>query len=140
MIDILINFLYKLIELLDKRNIQEDKLVWSHLLNGVQIKSESGWSPAAYIHMTKPFTVYKIRTIGGLELECADEHILFDGQMNTVYAKDLKPGGSIMTEYGVDSIESISILNRSVSMGDVTVLNDNESYYSKGVKCQMCSK
>ena len=59
MIDILINFLYKLIELLDKRNIQEDKLVWSHLLNGVQIKSESGWSPAAYIHMTKPFTVIK---------------------------------------------------------------------------------
>lgn len=133
MIDILINFLYKLIELLDKRNIQEDKLVWSHLLNGVQIKSESGWSPAAYIHMTKPFTVYKIRTIGGLELECADEHILFDGQMNTVYAKDLKPGGSIMTEYGVDSIESVSILNRTVSMGDVTVLNDNESYYSNHI-------
>lgn len=133
MIDTLINFLYKLIELLDKRNVQEDKLVWSHLLNGVQIKSESGWSPAAYIHITKPFDVYKIQTDNGLNLECADEHILFDSQMNTIYAKDLRNGDIIMTEYGTDTIKSVTVLDRTISMGDVTVLNDNESFYSNHI-------
>ena len=128
---LILKLLYSILSLLNDNG--EEKLLKSHLLNGVQIKSESGWSPAAYIHETKPFYVYKLKTVAGLILDCADEHLIYTPTGTTVWAKDLKPGDYIMTEWGSDKVVSVTKTNINVNMCDVTVLNENESYYSNHI-------
>lgn len=127
--------IYKELEVLDS-GIPEDseKLIWSHILQGVQIKSESGWSPAAYIHITKPFTIYRLTLESGTTLECADEHLVYCQDMETKYVKDLTEKDLVMTSiYGLDRVKSVEVLPYKVSMCDVTALNDNESYYTNGI-------
>jgi hypothetical protein len=127
--------IYRELELLDSE-IPEDseKLVWSHILQGVQIKSESGWSPAAYIHLTKPFQIYRLTLESGTTLECADEHLVYCQGIRTKYVKDLTERDLVMTSlYGLDRVKSVEILPYKVSMCDITVLNDLESYYTNGI-------
>lgn len=130
---LIINLLLYIIELLDRSNIQEEKLVDSHLINGIMVKSESGWSPIAYIHQTKPYTIYELTTEYGKTLQAADEHLIFDDKMNCKWLVDYKVGDYIMTIDGPEQISSIKKLSRTVSMCDITVFNDNESYYSNGI-------
>ena len=131
MINWLINIIYKLLELLNEDS--EIKLIKSHLMDGIKIKSDDGWSPAAYIHNTKPFFIYNISLNNGMTLSCADEHILFLENYKEIYAKDLTIGDLIMTECGLIGVKSIQKTNILVNMCDVTVLNDHESYYTNGI-------
>jgi len=133
MINFLLNIIYKIVEFLDKQNEQEDKIVWSHILNGVEVYSKSGWVPATYIHETKPFIVYKITTKNGLHLDCADDHLVFDENMNTILVKDLKIGSNIQTEFGLDKIVNIEKVDIKISMCDLSVLEEDESYYTNHI-------
>ena len=110
-----------------------DKLVWSHILQGTQIKYNSGWSPAAYIHLTKPFSIYRITLESGRVLECADNHLVYCFGMQTKYAKDIDYTDLVMTENGYDRVVSVEILDYKISMCDITALNDSESYYTNGI-------
>lgn len=133
MIKFLINIIYKLIELLDKQNEQEDKIVWSHIINGIEVYSKSGWVPASYIHETKPYYIYRIFTKDGLTLECADEHLVFDENMNTKWITDLNTGYKIQTEFGLDEIVNVEKIDIKLSMCDVSVLEEDESYYTNHI-------
>lgn len=124
---------YKLIELLDKQNESDEKLIWSHIINGIEVYSKSGWVPASYIHETKPYHIYKLTTKNGLALECADEHLVFDESMNTKWVIDLKIGDMIQTEYGIDEVLNIEKTNIKVSMCDISVLEEDESYYTNHI-------
>lgn len=124
---------YSLLSILDKQNEQEDKIVWSHILNGVEVCSKTGWVPVTYIHETKPFYIYKLTTKNGLHLDCADEHLVFDESMNTKWVVDLKIGDMIQTEYGVDEVLNIEKTNIKVSMCDISVLEEDESYYTNHI-------
>lgn len=120
--------------LLGALNEESDiKLVKSHLLEGIKIKSDEGWSPAAYIHNTKPFYIYDVLLDNGTILSCADEHILFLDGYKEVYVKDLNIGDPIMTEYGLVKVKSIKKTNTSINMCDITVLNKHESYYTNNI-------
>lgn len=124
--------LYKLLSFLDK-NSDSTKLQWSHILNGIQIYTKSGWVNASYIHETKPFEIYEIYTKGGLKLTGADEHLVFDQYLQTVWLKDLRVGDVIQTEYGLDTITSIKHFDSKIAMCDITVLEKDESYYSNHI-------
>lgn len=134
LVDILINIIYHLIGLFDRNEDQsEDKLIWSHIVDGMMVKSESGWSPVGYVHLTRPFDVWTVMTDGGKTLECADEHIIYDSKMRGRWATDYRVGDEVMTEGGAERIVSIRKNRARVCMGDITVLNLNESYYSNGI-------
>lgn len=124
---------YSLLSILDKQNESDEKLVWSHIINGIEVYSKSGWVPVSYIHETKPYYIYKLTTKNGLVLECADEHLVFDESMNTKWVVDLKIGDMIQTEYGVDEVLNIEKTNIKVSMCDMSVLEEDESYYTNHI-------
>ena len=125
--------LYKELAELDKQNDGDEKIVWSHILNGCYIKTPSGFVPASYIHMTKPFDVYTIKTANGLQLNCADEHLLFNEFGYTSWVTDFQVGDKIQTQNGLDTIISIVKQDYKVSMCDVSILEENESYYTNGI-------
>ena len=72
---LIINILYRILELLNKKS--NDKIIRSHLMDDALIWTNEGWTPASYIHMTKPFKLYEVVLEDELKLRCADEHILF---------------------------------------------------------------
>lgn len=130
---LLYNLIVFIIDLIDKSYDSNKKLIYSHILDGIEILSENGWSPTAYIHKTKPFDIYTIKTKSGKELKCADEHILYTSDLIPIWAKDLKIGDLLYTIDGFDEVISIEKSDTKVCMCDITVLNKNESYYSNGI-------
>ena len=125
--------LYKLLELLNNGDDNSEKLLKSHLLNGVKIKTDEGWSPASYIHFTKPFEIYKLYLENGMILECADEHIVFTKGYNEKWVKDLTIDDYVITENGLSKVLEVVRTGVFVNMCDISVLNEKESYYTNGI-------
>ena len=59
--------------------------------------------------------------------------MVFTADGKAVWLKDLKLGDILKTIDGPAAVESISKSNRKVSMCDITVLNETESYYTNGI-------
>lgn len=133
MIGILIKIILILIGAIDCRKKSTEKLIDSSILQGIKILSDQGWSPAAYIHLTKPYEIYTVELEDGKVLHCADEHLIYTPDGRTIWVSDLKPGMFVQTIDGPVIVKSISISNRKVSMCDITTLNDKESYYTNGI-------
>jgi hypothetical protein len=134
-------FLYKLIENIENyelRNIDLDqndiskKILYSIKTNNLKVKTDTGYQPVSEIHSTQPFDVYRI-DLDNYHLECADNHIVFDKYFNEVFVKDLKKGDYIITETGIQKINSISKKGYTLSMFDLTVDHPNHRFYTNGI-------
>jgi hypothetical protein len=137
----IIKFLYKSIELIEwfeYRNISLDqddiskKIINSIKLMNVKVKTDTGYHPVSDIHITQPYINYIVRT-KDFELSCADNHIVFDDNMNEIFVKDLKIGSLIQTESGIQKVKSIGIENYKLSMFDLTVDHPNHRFYTNGI-------
>ena len=129
----IINIIISLIQFIDSFRKNNEKLIDSHLLNGIQIKSDEGWSYASYIHMTKPFEIYKLYLENGMQLDCADEHIVFTKNFIEKWVKDLTINDYVITENGLSKVLYIERTRIFVNMCDISVLNEKESYYTNGI-------
>ena len=91
----IINGLYKLISLLDHIDyhcIRKEKLTDNYktieeieLNDNIQILTDTGYKPLSTLMITKPFEQYILKLENGYELNCADEHIVFDENFNEKY-------------------------------------------------------
>ena len=133
MIDKLIHIILFIISFIDKFERDDEKLIKSFELNGISIHTDTGFKKASHIHLTKAFSIYKIRLENGYHLECADTHIVFDENMREVYVKDLVVGDKIMTDQGLKRVTSITYDDRKICMCDVTIDDQNHRYYSNGI-------
>lgn len=131
MINILSKIIFFILRLLNDES--DDKLIKSYMLDDIYVKSEEGWSQAGYIHQTKPFDIYELRTTKGLKLRCADHHLIYNINMESVRVSDLKYLDKIQTEYGLDSVLYVRKIYKSINMCDMTVFNTNESYYTNHI-------
>lgn len=133
MIDKLIHIILFIISFIDKFERDDEKLIKSFELDGISIHTDTGFKKASHIHLTKAFSIYKIRLENGYHLECADTHIVFDKNMREVYVKDLVVGDKIMTDQGLKRVTSITYDDRKICMCDVTIDDQNHRYYSNGI-------
>ena len=131
MINILSKIIFFILRLLNDEG--DDKLIKSYMLDDIYVKSEEGWSQAGYIHQTKSFDVYELKTLNGLKLRCADHHLIYNINMEPVRVSDLKYLDKIQTEYGLDSVLYVRKIYKSINMCDMTVFNTNESYYTNHI-------
>ena len=131
MINVLSKIIFFILRLLNDEG--DDKLIKSYMLDDIYVKSEEGWSQVGYIHQTKPFDVYELRTTKGLKLRCADHHLIYNINMEPVRVSDLKYLDKIQTEYGLDSVLYVRKIYKSINMCDMTVFNTNESYYTNHI-------
>lgn len=99
----------------------------------ILVNTDTGYKPITHIHLTKPYNIYHIELENGYYIDCADTHILYDANMNGIFAKNLNVGEMIQTDAGLSRITCINIDDRKFCMGDITVQDDNHRFYSNGI-------
>ena len=127
--------LISLIDLFEKSNNSLDesgKLVNSFMLSDIKVLTDNGWQDASYIHKTKRFAIWTIKT-QNYSLECADLHKVIKDDFSEVFCDELKIGDVILTETGPDKITSIKRSNMRIGMCDITVNDENHRYYTNGI-------
>ena len=140
--DVLIKLCYKLISILDYIDyhyIRKEKLIDNYKtveeipLKEIEILTDTGYKELSHIMTTKPFDIYTIKLENGYELDCADEHIVFDKDYNEIYVKDIIIGDNIQTDQGLQKVISIKHSSTKISMCDTTVNDSNHRFYSNGI-------
>lgn len=106
---------------IEKRNC-EDYEIWT----------PDGWKDFSGVGKTIEYEEYKVSLRNGIELVCADNHILFSDDKE-IYAKDLNIGDFIETENGDIEISNVEKLSTSSNMYDCLDV-DGECYYTNGIK------
>ena len=110
------------------------KFIDSVGLENLEIETDTGWQPITHIHKTIPYTVWEICTDSGLQLECADDHIVFDDHYKEIFIKDLIAGVScIQTKIGSDRIKSLTRKSYDENMYDITVNSADHRYYTNHI-------
>jgi hypothetical protein len=110
------------------------KFVKSFDISNFEIDTDTGWVNLNKIHKTIDYEKWSLSTTGGLQLDAADTHIVFDHDLNQVFVKDLIPMRSkIMTESGPQLVATV--VNQCVfePMFDLTVDSPNHRFYSNGI-------
>lgn len=139
---ILVKTIYFLIERIEKYEYKDISLdeddINKKILNSfsnlnIKVKSDSGYVRATDVHITQPYTKWEIVLDNGYKLDCADIHILFDCELNQIYARDLKIGDTIQTDTGLKKVVSINKLNEKISMFDLSIDHPNHRYYTNGI-------
>lgn len=98
-----------------------------------EIETDTGFAPVSHLHLTKKYKTWVVTTVGGLSLQCADDHIVFRSNFAEVFIKNLNVGDEILTENGIDLISSIVELDTDEHMFDFTVDSADHRYYTSGI-------
>lgn len=103
-------------------------------LNDYEVETDEGFVDIVNLNITTPYQIYILKTFGGLELKCADNHIIFDENYNEVFVKDLNSGDHIITKNGIDCVESIVNTGVFENMYDLELSKESKHrYYCNGI-------
>lgn len=97
------------------------------------IETDTGWEPISQIMQTVEYERWELKLENGLTLSCADNHIVFNENMNEVFVKDLSIGQQIQTKFGPSEVTDLKNTNNSENMYDVQVDSENHRYYSNDI-------
>ena len=129
----IIKFILYIISLIDETRNNTHKLVNTHVVDGILVRTDKGYSPASHIHLTQHYSIYKISLSNGYGLTCADNHIVFNEKLQETYVKSLSPGDQIYTDEGLFKVINIEHFPIRVSMCDLTINDINHRYYTNGI-------
>jgi hypothetical protein len=103
-------------------------------LSDWEIETDTGWEDLTSISQTVIYDEWYLETENGLNLTCADTHIVFDHDYNQVFVKDLIPNISrIITKNGVEIVTKINKLPSKSNMFDVSIASDNHRFWSNNI-------
>lgn len=112
----------------------ERKFINTWDIEDFQILTDDGFIDIKSLHETIPYIKYHIETFNGLTLDCADNHIVFDENMNEIFVKNLRNEDKIMTANGIDTIICVECTNIEENMYDFELdENSNHRYYTNGI-------
>lgn len=110
------------------------KFIDSIDINEWEIETDSGWEPITHIHKTIEYDKWLIITESGLELFCADTHIVFLDNYEEVYVKNLIPNISkIITKNGLELVVSLRDMNDKENMFDLTIASKDHRFYTNDI-------
>lgn len=99
-----------------------------------EIESDSGWVPITHIHKTVEYQEWQIELENGDFLICADTHIVFDENLNEIFAKDLiKNKSYVMTRSGPSLVTQVTETNNQSNMFDLTVDSEEHRLYTGNI-------
>lgn len=124
--------LYSIISKLDQSNRSPQKIVNSYMVKNLQVFTPEGWVDIMFIHQTRPYERYIIKTENN-NIECADDHILYSNNQPK-FARDFRIGSLIDTINGPEEIIDIQVDYNRISMCDISVNNHSKTYYSNNFK------
>ena len=102
------------------------------LENRFDIWTDDGWKPLKSVSETVEYEIWKVTTVSGKILECADNHILFRTDFSETFVKDLATGDEILTEDGPEKIASIEKTGQTETMFDAEIDSDEHRFYTNG--------
>lgn len=109
----------------------------NHNTLGLQILTPSGWQNFEGVACMGQKEIVSI-TISDRSLDCSKNHYLLRSGHELVPASEIVEGDKIYTEFGLESVLSVSIASNEVTYSPVEV--DNGSlYYSNGVVSKNCN-
>ena len=156
-------FKHKFKELVDKANKSDNvlffdkheleslkKITKTTKISDYEVLTDDGFVDIEALHETIPYEVYHLKLEDGKELKCADNHIVFDENMNEIFVKNLSVGDNIFIgEFGVtedggffhEKLESpLSKVIEVTNLGYEEVMYDlelaegsNRRYYTNGI-------
>ena len=112
----------------------DKKFVETWNLEDIEILTDNGFVEVEVLHKTIPYDVIHIVLENGYELNCADNHILFNANMEEKFAKDVCEGDMVMTDKGPMEVLLKHYCDFEENMYDFQ-LPDNSShrYFTNGV-------
>jgi len=109
------------------------KFIDSVSISNFEIETDTGWHPISKIIKTVNNQVWKLQTESGFTLECADDHIVFDNNLNEIFVKDVTLGSYVQTSNGPELVTTVCVLDRNENMFDITVDSEDHRYYTSGI-------
>jgi hypothetical protein len=88
-----------------------------------EVETEHGFKPIISSNKTIEYQVYQLKFDNGMELQCADTHILIDENYNEIYAID-SLHCKIRTKEGIATVVSVTDLGYAENMYDLSVDSD----------------
>ena len=116
----------KLSETIDRKFIE------SFNVSEWEVETENGFVDILSSNKTIEYVVYQIKLENGLELKCADTHILIDEYYNEVFAKD-SLGVKIRTKIGIFVVKDVKCLGYSESMYDLSIDSEPHTFYTNDI-------
>lgn len=112
----------------------EKKFIESIKVSDYEILSDTGFVDIEYLHKTVEYQKYIVKTQDGFELVCADNHIVFDGDLNEIFVQNLSAGDVIITEKGKSIVSEVIVTDEYEHMYDFELADDsNHRYYTNGI-------
>lgn len=112
----------------------ERKFIEEYDISDYEVETDNGYASIEKLLVTVKYVKYSIVTRNGLYLDCADNHILFDDELNEKFAKDFKKGDKIFTINGIDEIENVESDGDDETMFDLQLSDSSEHrYYTNGI-------
>lgn len=111
----------------------ERKFVNTINVNDFEVLTDNGFVEIITVNETIPYLKYIIKTENH-SIECADDHILFNENMDEVFAKDINVGDFIVTDSGKDVVTEAVCTGEFENMFDLELSSDsNHRYYTNGI-------
>lgn len=98
-----------------------------------QVLSDSGLVKAYKYLETQPYDVWFLELENGYSIDCADNHILFDENLNEVMVRDLSVSDLVMTNTGISAVTYIENTGIPVSMVDLSIDHPDHRYYTNNI-------
>ncbi len=117
----------------------DKKFIKTHNLSDYEILTDNGFVDVVSLHETIPYNVFHLKLNNGLELKCADDHILFRPDFSEVFLKNLQPGDGVVCSGSngkpiIVIVESIVDLKYQENMFDFELINgSNRRYWTNGI-------
>ncbi len=96
-----------------------------------EVETDAGWADILSSNKTIPYEIHTVVTESGKKLQCADTHILFDSDLNEIFARDCL-NKVIQTIDGPELVTSVSNTHVEENMYDLSVDSDDHRYYTNG--------
>jgi len=112
----------------------EKKFIESYDIEDFEVKTDTGWEDIKKLHKTMPYTVYEVELENNYKLRAADNHILFDSNLNELYLKDANNETLISTDIGSSRVRNVDKLDYKENMYDLELSDSsNKRYYTNGI-------
>lgn len=115
------------------------KIALTQKVSGYEVLTDNGFVDIENLHTTIKYQVYELKTKSGKKLKCADNHIVFDHNMDEVFVINLNPGDLIFTyndngETVLDEVIGVCDLGYKEEMYDLELEeSSNRRYFTNGI-------
>lgn len=110
------------------------KFIKTQEVKNYEVLTDTGWENIEKFHKTIEYEIYQIHLEHGYVLKCADDHILFNSDMEEILCKNINQGDFIFTDSG--KLRVLEVIKTGIfeNMYDLELKKgSNRRYFTNGI-------